>query len=74
MLAYLDADMPKCQHGMDLGLEGIRAGLCLRIGHNDVASVVGGLYCRFFPEKLQTENIEVLAGFVPHCREKGQAA
>lgn len=74
MLAHPDADMPKCQHGMNLGLEELGAGLCLHIGHNNAASMVGGLYCRFFPEKLQTENVKILADFVPHCREKGQAA
>ena len=36
--------------------------------------LVGGLYQGFFPRKLQTECIMVLAPFVPRCREKGQAA
>lgn len=37
-------------------------------------SLVGGLYYRLFPKKLQTESIKILAFSVPHCREKGQTA
>lgn len=31
--------MSKCQCGMELGLEGLGAGLCLHVRHNDAASV-----------------------------------